>query len=264
MFRRASREMVLPSVACLALLASGCAPAPPVEAVVQGECTTVYGSELCTWGETLDADVVAFGATIPVSFVENAPAEMEMLWPPVAQARLALPAAVQAATGFQLLTVYWEVHGHPPGPYLTPHFDFHFYSISAAELDAIDCADVSKPADLVAGYVLPDVEIPGLGMLPGLCVPTMGMHSLPAAEMTATELFAKTMVVGYYQTRPIFIEPMITAATLLGRQTFSVDVPTVPGWPTTGMYPASFTAEYDSTAQSYAFRFSGLAGGATP
>ena len=264
MFRRASREMVLPSVACLALLASGCAPAPPVEAVVQGECTTVYGSELCTWGETLDADVVAFGATIPVSFVENAPAEMEMLWPPVAQARLALPAEVQAATGFQLLTVYWEVHGHPPGPYLTPHFDFHFYRIPPAEIDAIDCVDTTKPTQLPAAYVLPDVEIPGIGMLIGICVPTMGMHSLLEAEVTSTELFEGTMVVGYNLGQPIFIEPMITAAKLNQRASFDLAVPTVPGWPTTGKYPGTFRAEYDSTAQSYSFRFSGLTGAAAP
>ena len=264
MIHRVLRDKLVPSVACLAFLAAGCAPPPPVEAVVQGECADLYGSEVCTWGETLGNDVVAFGATIPVGLVANAPAEMEMVWPPVAQARLALPAEVQSATGFQMLTVFWEAHGHPPGAYLAPHFDFHFYRIPPAEIDGIDCVDTTKPTALPASYALPDVEIPGLGMLLGLCVPAMGMHSLPEAEMTSTEIFEGTMVVGYNVGQPIFIEPMITAAKLNQRASFDLTVPTVPGWPTTGKYPGTFRAEYDSTAQSYSFRFSGLTGAAAP
>jgi len=248
---------VVPGALCVSLMLAGCGADTTL---IQGDCATVHGSDICTWGESVGGAVTSFGATIPIGVIANAPAEMEMAWPPVASARIPLPEAVQTATGVQVLTVFWEPHGHPPGPYLTPHFDFHFYGISMAELDAIDCLDVSKPAQLAAGYEMPDVSIPELGDLIGLCVPAMGMHSLPSAEMNASELFAKTMVVGYYQTRPIFIEPMITAQTMLGRQSFTVDVPTVPGWPTTGQYPSSFEAVYDSTAESYRFVFSGLAG----
>lgn len=232
--------------------------------VVQGECRPINGADVCTWGETTGGAVVAFGATVPVASAENAPADAPMAWPPASAAMIPLPEAVSAATGFKVLTLYWEPHGHPPGPYLVPHFDFHFYAYSADEVNAIDCADSTKPAQLPAAYELPDVDIPGVGMLRGLCVPTMGMHSLPAAELHGTTPFQKTMIAGYYHGQPIFVEPMITRATLLERRSFSLDVPEVPGRPANVRYPTTFRADYDSTAQAYKFVFSGLPAAGTP
>ncbi len=228
--------------------------------IVAGECRPVHGSDVCVWSENSGGDLLSFGATVPIGAIENAPADAEMAWPPVALASIPLPESVSAATGLKTLTVYWEPHGHPPGPYLTPHFDFHFYNLSAAEIDAIDCADVTKPSAIPSGYALPDIEIPGLGMLVGLCVPKMGMHALPAAELEGTAIFEKTLVVGYYRTKPIFLEPMLTRAHLLQRRSFTLDVPVVPGAPANVHYPTSFRADYDSTANAYRFVLSGLDG----
>ena len=227
---------------------------------IPGECGSVHGAEICVWGESSGGEIVSFGATVPISAIEDAPAEAAMAWPPVANAVLELPEAVRNETGFHLLTVFWEAHGHPPGPYLTPHFDFHFYSITGEELQAIDCVDVSKPAAIPAGYTLPDVNIPEIGDLPGLCVPAMGMHSLPTEEMESQSPFEKTLVVGYYGGQSIFMEPMLTQASLLERQSFSLEVPTVPGQPSGVRYPTSFQAEYDEYAQAYRFVFSALEG----
>jgi hypothetical protein len=88
----------------------------------------------------------------------------------------------------------------------------------------------------------------------------MGMHSLLASEMHATALFQKTMIVGFYHKRPIFVEPMITKETLMGRKTFSLDLPAVPGASPGSHYPTKFSAVYDSTAQTYKFTFSEFAG----
>ena len=114
--------------------------------IVQGECRPVNGADICVWGEMSGNTLVAFGATVPMRSVENAPADDSMVWPPVAAAAIPLPEAVRSATGVENLTVYWEPHGHPPGPYLTPHFDFHFNAISIATIDAFDCADKTKPS----------------------------------------------------------------------------------------------------------------------
>jgi hypothetical protein len=239
------------------LSAVACARKPVVE-MVKGDCGAVHGADVCAWGETTDGAVTSFGATIPIAAIDNAPDDAEMVWPPVAEATIALPEAVHTATGFQLVTVYWEPHGHPPGPYLTPHFDFHFYATPMSEISAIDCADATKPAELPAGYELPDVEIPGLGNLVGICVPLMGMHSLPGEQLKSETLFEKVMVVGYYHGAPNFVEPMLTREMLLKRQSFDLAVPEVPGRPASARYPMKFRADYDSTAQAYRFVFSDL------
>lgn len=233
----------------VALGLAGCSSSPKV---VQDQCSTVYGGDVCTWHEMKGNQLLAFGATIPMQSVDSAPAEVAMDWPPVAVAEISLGDTVKSATGFDMLTMYWEAHGHPPGPYLTPHFDFHFYSIPASEIAAIDCSDTTK-AEPPAGYVLPDEDAGKLGTLVGICVPKMGMHALPQAEMESTTLFKQTMIVGYYHAKPIFLEPMITRATLDGGQDFTLDVPAISGWPADVHPPQSFSATYDSTAHAWKF-----------
>ena len=247
------------AVTTAVLMLAGCAAKAPETRTVQGECVDLYGGNVCTWATLGAGDkVVAYGATVPVASIQGAPADMEMVWPPVANGVARLPAEVTAATGVDHLTIYWEAHGHPPGPYLTPHFDFHFYGIAGAAREAIDCADPAKPSALPAGYSLPDIEIPGLGMLPGLCVPSMGMHALLASEMESTGLFSGTMVIGYYQASPVFFEPMIAREMLLKRESFELPMPAVPGLPEGVRYPGRFRADYDATTEAYRFTFSGL------
>jgi len=247
----------------LSVLAIGLA-ACSTQQIVQGECRPVNGADVCVWGETSGNTLVAFGATLPLRSVENAPADAPMTWPPVAAAAIPLPEAVREATGLENLTVYWEPHGHPPGPYLTPHFDFHFNAISIPDIDAIDCAESTKPNRPPVGYELPDVSIPQLGNLIGLCVPKMGMHAVPAAELHAATPFQKTVLVGYYHGKPIFIEPMITRATLLERRSFALSIPDVPDRQANVRYPTRVQADYDSTAQAYRFMFSDLSGAKVP
>ena len=253
---RAGNLLLVAALGTAVASAAGCSR----EKLVQGECRQVNGADVCTW-HTMQGDrVLSFGATIPMKVAENAPAEMPMTWPPKAGATIPLGDMIKSATGFDNMTVFWEPHGHPPGPYLTPHFDFHFNS---EDVSKIDCADTAKPAAIPAGYELPDVTIPGIGNLVGICAPGMGMHSLLASELHSSALFQKTMIVGYYHQRAIFVEPMITKTTLMDRKTFSLDIPAVPGAPPGAHYPTKFTAVYDSTAQAYRFTFSDFAGTGT-
>lgn len=249
-------------VICLATALCACTrPVPVVE--VAGDCGDVYQARICTWARMQGSTVLEIGADVPAASLENAPKEGQMAWPPVALASLKVPEAAQAQTHLNHLTVYWEAMGHPPGPYLTPHFDFHFYTISSAERTAIDCADSSKPSALAAAYSLPDVPVPpemvkmiGVSTFLGLCVPQMGMHSLPTAELESSALFRGTMVIGYYHGQPIFIEPMLTRAMLLEKQSFDLPIPGIPGL--SGAYPHTFRANYDAQKQSYRFVFSGF------
>lgn len=257
MTRSANKSLWL--LASSALL-GGCSKETPI-VETRGECASVYQAEVCTWVRMRGDSVVDLGALVPISSIESSPAEGEMSWPPKPAAVLALPPTAQKASGFTHLTIYWEAMGHPPGPYLTPHFDFHFYTISPEQRTAMDCADLSKPQALATGYSLPDVALPpplvamvGTSTLVGLCVPQMGMHSLLTTELESTSLFRGTMVIGYYQGKPIFVEPMITKTMLLEKKPFDLAVPAVPGM--SGSWARAFRAEFDQQQQAYRFVFS--------
>lgn len=230
---------------------------PSTPRITQGECRRVYGSSVCVWAETDDDTLTTFGVTIPMQAIENAPSDGPMTWPPVPVATIPFPDVARTGSGFDNLTLYWEPHGHPPAAFSTPHFDFHFNAISVADVAAIDCSDQSKPARLSTRYEMPDVTIPDMGTLVGLCMPGMGMHSMPGSEL-GNSSFAKTMVFGYYHARPIFLEPMVSRAQLLKRRSFTLYVPSVPGQPITVRPPTEFRAIYDRGTQSYRFTFSGL------
>jgi len=250
----------------IVLLASGCAKEVPI-VEVQGDCGTAFNGQVCTWARMKGDSVLEAGATVPMAAIEGAPAAPPMLWPPVAVAKLKLPAAAQSKTGFSQLTMFWEAMGHPPTQFMTPHFDFHFYVVPAGEEMTYDCKDLSKPTTLPASYVLPDQALPpdmakmvGVGTLIGICVPNMGMHSLPTSDIERKDIFRGNMVVGYYGGKPIFIEPMLTRAMLMERRSFDLPIPTIPGL--VGNYPRSFRAEYDEKQQAYRFIFSAFAPGA--
>lgn len=246
-------------LAVLAALWACASEVPVVE--VQGECADAYQAQLCTWARMRGTSVVAVGLTVPIASVENAPADQPMVWPPPGIATLSMPEAARQQAGLTELTAFWEAHGHPPGPYLTSHFDFHFFTIPTVERSGIDCADRTKPSSLPAGYSMPDVvfppplaELAGGSPLIGLCVAQMGMHALLTSELESTETFRGSMVIGYYHGKPIFIEPMLSRALLLEKRSFDLPIPSIPGM--TGPYPRTFRAEYDAQQQTYQFVFS--------
>ncbi len=232
--------------------------------VVQGACADVFRGQVCATSTMKGTTLVEVGAVVPLASIENAPAEMPMEWPPVPTAIIELPAAVRQQAGFTRLSVDWNAGGHPPAAFMTPHFDFHYYLIPPADIAAIDCKVERKPESLPAGYSLPDVPLPpemvpmmGVPQLVGLCVPKMGMHAVPTAEVERKDAFAGTMVIGYYKGTPIFIEPMISKAMLMKKASFDLPLPSVPGLK--GPRPTKFHAEYDATLRAYRFALSGFA-----
>jgi hypothetical protein len=255
-------------LAVIAIVAGGCTKSPPAVVEVNGQCADVFRAQVCTWARLQGDSVLAVGVTVPVAAIDSAPAEGgEMAWPPIAAAVLQVPESAQQQSGLTQFTMFWEATGHPPAPYLTPHFDFHFYTIPAAERTAIDCADTTKPPVLPAGYALPDVTLPppmakaiGVATLVGICVPQMGMHSLRASELESTTLFRGSMVIGFYAGHPIFVEPMITRAMLDEKQPFDLPIPAIPGM--VGNHPGTFHADYDAAKGVYRFEFSGFQSGA--
>ncbi len=253
-------------LAAVPIALAACTAAPPEIVETAGPCADAFGGQTCTWSRSQGDSLLAVGATVPLASIAGAPDSMEMSWPPAYQADLAMPAGSEAASGLVNYTFAWEPMGHPPPTFFAPHFDFHFNFISAAERQAIDCSDRTKPAAVPAGYTLRDEPLPppvaemlGTDTLIGTCVPNMGMHSLLESEYATSELFSGTMVVGYYGGRPIFIEPMVTRAKLMERQSFTLPVPEIPG--ATWAYPRTFNAEWVPESESYRMTWSDFRAG---
>ena len=254
-----ARLRFLPSVLLL-VVAAGCtgesesSETSPVAAVdVQGECGVVYDGEICTWGTMEESELTGFGFTVSMGVVEGAPLDEAPTFPPVSLVRIPFPDEVKSGAGMDHLGVNWEVMGHPPETFMTPHFDFHVYAPASEVVDAIDCSDTSKPEVLPAGYVMPDVTIPEMNMtMVGACVPAMGMHAMNEVDAQSTQPFAASMIVGYYGAEPIFFEPMVSHAHMMSRQAIDLVMPSVSGkesWPT------SFTGVFDEAAGVYRFTF---------
>jgi hypothetical protein len=248
-----------------AVLCAACANDTPV-VDMKGQCADANGGEVCTYARVQADHVMEAGAMVPLTAIENAKAGVESMdWPPKTVMTSVLPEVATKQSGLTELTMYWESTGHPPTPYMVPHFDFHFYIVPPADIAAIDCKDESKPTALPQGYSLPDQDLPpemqkmmGVEKLVGICVPGMGMHSLPTTELQSTRPFNGTMVIGYYHAKPIFIEPMISKSMLLLKQSFTLPIPEIPGLTT--VHPTAFHADFDAATQSYHFRFTDFKG----
>lgn len=222
-------------------------------------CSTVLTTEVCTWVVTEGGEAVELGASIPMTLITSVPADAEMVWPPEELGAVELPPEARRLLGIDHLGINWEAHGHPPTTFLTPHFDFHLYNITRADVRAIDCTDETKPSRLPARYALPDVDVPGLGMLVGMCVPRMGMHAALEGEIDDTAPFEASLMLGYYGGVPIFYEPMVSRELLLRKADFTLPMPTVEDLPPGVRYPTRFRAEYDPAEQQYRLIFTGFA-----
>jgi len=254
-----SAPRLVPALATLALLGGG--TSAPIDPAPVRHCATIRESPVCAWVVTRAGQAVELHASVPLSLIAGVPADQPMTWPPVELGAVPLGPEARAAFGLERLGINWEAHGHPPATFMTPHFDFHFYSITAPEVEAIDCVDQTKPAAIPEGFALPDIEVPGMGTLVGLCVPKMGMHALPAADLAATDPFGASPLIGYYRGRPVFVEPMVAQARLLAREGFTLTIPSVGHLPAGVRYPRSIRGEFDSAGDELHLVLSDFAAG---
>ena len=184
---------------------------------------------------------------------------------------LEMPA--QNPTPFRFVELDWNPAGHEPEDvYGTPHFDFHFYTISRAQRDAIDPADPQyqqradhhPAADLRPGvYAIP--VPPGT---PTPAIPRMGVHWV---DMRSPELqgmlghpelarpFTTTFIQGSWDGQVTFFEPMITRAFIVGRREATaaasrdsvIPLPAAQRYAPAGHYPTAYRILWDAAAREY-------------
>ena len=144
---------------------------------------------------------------------------------------LLIPIAAESGTPFKFAMVNWNSSGHEPDQvYTLPHFDFHFYTSTQAEV--MNYMDETKlNAEPNTAYI-PANHISGPG------VPMMGKHYIDA---TSPELqgqtFTQTFLFGSYDSKVVFWEPMITQAFLKNTTQFERALPQPSKFQQAGYYP---------------------------
>lgn len=268
------RGMML--AAALGVMSALTARAVPLEGrVVMGSSGTLFGAQASSWVrlDTRGA-VQEVGVTLPMAGVAAAPLPSASDAPPTEAnmmamimangptLRLEFPAVVKDTTFLDHLDLYWEAFGHPPERYLTPHFDLHFFGVTSAAVDRIDCKNLTPP-DLAltpAGFA-PAVP-PGADPA-AICVPLMGFHGFALSEFSGPGkfrpgLFDHTLISGFYNNAYLFTEPMVTRAFMMSRQEFSsaLSRPQTVGRST--RYPTQMTMTHDERANAYQLVYSGF------
>jgi hypothetical protein len=222
-------------------------------AVYYGPATQVGKGIARTWVETTSKGTpVAIGIdfTAKTSTIESLPNEQKMY-------HLEFPTQVNIAP-YKGMMFDWNPNGHIPNEmYSKPHFDFHFYMISDMERMAIPLEIGHKHSNQFARKYMPANY-----MSLELSIPGMGNHWMDkAAPELIGEGFSKTLILGAYQDKQIFIEPMITLEYLQGlkpHQSVTDPVSQFPNVQASGFYPKTYTMTYDPTRGMYKIALTNL------
>jgi hypothetical protein len=137
-------------------------------------------------------------------------------------------------TAYRFVEVNWNPRGHPPaGIYDVAHFDVHFYTIALSERDAIDPEDgefklragrLPSPGTTAEGFV-PHHALEGVEPWQ-VTVPRMGMHWVnPAGAEFNGGPFTAALLLGSWDGRFIFAEPMVALDFLRGNPDMVLDIP---------------------------------------
>jgi hypothetical protein len=166
-----------------------------------------------------------------------------------------LPMHPQNPTPYQFAELDWNPHGHEPAQiYGVPHFDFHFYTISRAEREAIDPADPRfvenarhlPPAEYVPQGYLDVATILG-APAEAVAMPQMGLHWVdPMTPELHGAPFTHSFFFGSWAGRLIFGEPMVSLAFLATKPDVTAPIAQPQKFSPAGFYPGSYRVYWDA------------------
>jgi len=199
----------------------------------------------------------------------------------VHQYLLSLP--TEQTAPFKFVEVNWNPMGHEPdGVYQNvPHFDFHFYTVSKAERDAIVPSNPRYAAEannVPSGDYVPPfaLQLGPPGAKPAdVAVPLMGVHWIDTrseelqgllGKPDAYRPFTRTFIHGSWNGRFHFWEPMITRAHILAKKSATdpavrdevIPLPVPKRYQEPGHYPTAYRITWDAKAREYRVALTGL------
>ena len=152
-------------------------------------------------------------------------------------------------TPFDHIGLNWNPHGHQPaGVFDVPHFDIHFFMISAEEQLAIPAW--SPETNAAFNNYPPTGYMPANYFTPPdseTAEPQMGKHWLPV-NLRAYLPFSKIMIYGSFNGKFIFVEPMITLDYLLSNIDFSANYSQPEHFEKAGNYPTKYNIYHDAVS----------------
>lgn len=160
------------------------------------------------------------------------------------------PKSAHTVLPFKHFTVDWNPQGHePPHIYDTPHFDFHFYTITEHERHMITCQGANAAictkaplADYIAADYAPTPDP----------VPMMGWHwvDLKAPEFNGLP-FTATFIYGYHNAKLIFLEPMITVEYFETHPQTAFMIREPAKVSQSGLYPRRYFVRFNAAMDTY-------------
>jgi hypothetical protein len=171
--------------------------------------------------------------------------------------------AIPAADGlpYAFVSVGWNPNGHEPeGLFTVPHFDFHFYTESEAEvmswmpgMPGWETAAQQPEARYIPQGFIADPS--------GHIVPMMGLHWLDASDATYAPGgpgFTEVFLFGSYGGDLVFAEPMITKAFLETHPNHSETIAQPAAYAADGYYPTRYSVRWDGASRAYVITLEGL------
>lgn len=197
---------------------------------------------------TDDHDRMELGITLSASALQGLSANEQ-------EFELDMPKEAAGLTPFDHIALGWMSHGHPDPVYHLPHFDIHFYMISKAEQETIS-------PDKPEMGLLPDLKfMPPEYISPDLTgVPKMGKHWVDPTgpEFQPGGKFTTAFLMGTYNRKVVFWEPMITREYLTTKPDTVMAIPQPPAFQQTSHYPTRYEIRFDQQKQEYRILMSGF------
>lgn len=219
-------------LSCLAVaaLATACKKDKDDDGILKGNVLQLYNGKAWTWS-TLKADGTPEKLAISISdaALSSVPINSNHTGH---ENHLVLSLNEKHGTPFNHVLLDWNPSGHEGPMYMLPHFDFHYYFTTPAEVDAVvEGPQMNKFPD--AAY------IPAGHIAPAPGVPKMGMHWLDPAsgELSGGKVFTETFIYGSYDGKVTFMEPMITKSFIDTTTNFSRAIPQPVKFQKAGYYP---------------------------
>ena len=223
-------------LSCLAVaaLATACKKDKEDDGIKKGSVEQLYNGKAWTWAQVkADGTPEKLAITINDEALKSVPINSNHTGH---ENHLVLSLHEKNGTPFNHVLLDWNPSGHEGPMYMFPHFDFHYYFVTPAEVAATtDETKMNKFPDaayLPAGHIAP---------APG--VPQMGMHWLDptSPELSGGKPFTQTFIYGSYDGKVTFMEPMITKAFIDTTTSFTRDIPQPAKFERTGYYPTKMS-----------------------